>query len=431
MLPIFKGSEVAAFLGRRRRRWSLQQQELRKTVEEILEAVRREGDAALRRLSRQLDGVEPQPLRMPAEYLQAAWRDLDPALQEAIDGAIARVRRFHEAQRPTSSWIEPEPGVLLGQRWTALGRVGVYAPGGKAAYPSSVWMSVIPAQVAGVLEIALASPPDPTTGRVHPLVAAVAWRLGLEEVYAVGGAQAIAALALGTDSIRAVDKIVGPGNAYVAAAKQLLYGQVGIDQIAGPSEIVVLADDTARADWVLADLLSQAEHDEQACAVLITPSEPLAQAVQRELWRRWPNLERRAILERSLRQQGACLVVEGLREAVAVSNELAPEHLQLYVADPWSVLPYVRHAGAVFLGPYSPEPIGDYWAGPSHVLPTGGSARFASGLSVWDFLKRSSVIAYDQEALARAAPFVIRLARAEGLPAHAEAVQARLTEPCP
>nr|BCX01600.1 MAG: histidinol dehydrogenase [Bacteroidota bacterium] len=425
MLRVYRGTEIETFFTRRRAARFWEEEAVEGAVRAVLEAVRQRGDRALRELSRRFDGIEPEPLRMPPEYLRSCWEALDAELQEAFEGAIARVRRFHEAQRPLHTYWEPEEGVVLGWRWSPIARVGVYVPGGRAAYPSTIWMSVVPAQVAGVPEIALVSPPD-SSGRVHPLVAAVAWRLGLEEVYAVGGAQAIAALAYGTESIRAVDKIVGPGNAYVTTAKRLLFGYVGIDSLAGPSEIAVVADETARPDWVLADLLSQAEHDVRAMAVLLTPSEGLLEAVGEELRRRWPELPRRDILEEALREGGACLLVRDLEEAISLVNRLAPEHLELYTADPWSILPRIQHAGAVFLGPYTPEAVGDYWAGPSHVLPTSGTARFSSGLSVWDFLKRTSLIAYDRAAFLEAAPRVIRLAQSEGLPGHAEAMRIRL-----
>ena len=398
----------------------------------ILDRVRRDGDTALADLTEQFDGVRPDPLKVPAAALNAALNALDSDLRSIIEEAADNVRRFHREQRERSWFTEDGDGVVLGQRIVPMERVGLYVPGGTAAYPSSVLMNVIPAQVAEVEEIHLVSPPraDGTdeAGLPHPVVLAAARLLGVEHVYAVGGAQAVAALAFGTDTIPRVDKIVGPGNAYVAAAKKLVYGTVDIDSIAGPSEIVVLADDTADARFVATDLLSQAEHDTRASAVLVTPSRALAEAVQAEIDRLVPTLGRRAIIEQSLADYSACVVTESMEEAVAFTNDLAPEHLELITADPWATMGSIRHAGAIFLGPYSSEPVGDYFAGPNHVLPTGGTARYASALGVHDFVRRQSVIAYSEQRMMDKGEYIARFADAEGLGAHALAIRTRLAD---
>ncbi len=390
----------------------------------IVEQVRRDGDDALRTLTERFDGVHVERLKVPADALDAALDAVDADLRAIIAEAAENVRRFHEQQRERSWFTEDGDGVVLGQRIAPMERVGLYVPGGTAAYPSSVLMNTIPAQVAGVEEIHLVSPPGDDR-LPHPLVCATARLLGVEHVYSVGGAQAVAALAFGTDTIPRVDKIVGPGNAYVAAAKKLVYGTVDIDSIAGPSEIVVLADDTADARFVAADLLSQAEHDVRASAILVTPSAALAEAVQAEVERLVPDLERREIIEQALADYSACVVAETMEEAVAFTNELAPEHLEIITADPWATMGGIRHAGAIFLGPYSSEPVGDYFAGPNHVLPTGGTARYASALGVHDFVRRQSVIAYSQPRLDAVGERIARFADAEGLGAHALAIRVR------
>jgi histidinol dehydrogenase len=398
----------------------------------IIDRVRRDGDGALADLTEQFDGVRPEPLKVSAAALDAALDDLDAELRSIIEEAAGNVRRFHREQRERSWFTEDGDGVVLGQRIVPMERVGLYVPGGTAAYPSSVLMNVIPAQVAGVEEVRLVSPPradgSADAGLPHPVVLAAARLLGVEHVYAVGGAQAVAALAFGTDTIPRVDKIVGPGNAYVAAAKKLVYGTVDIDSIAGPSEIVVLADATADARFVAADLLSQAEHDVRASAVLVTPSAALAEAVQAEVDRLVPTLGRRAIIERALADYSACVVTETMDEAIAFTNDLAPEHLELITADLWATMGAIRHAGALFLGPYSSEPVGDYFAGPNHVLPTGGTARYASALGVHDFVRRQSVIAYTERRMRAKGERIARFADAEGLGAHALAVRMRLPD---
>lgn len=391
----------------------------------ILEAVRGEGDAAVLRYTERFDGVRPEPLRVPAEALEAAREAFEPELLGIIERAAANIRRFHGHQKRTSWIVEDGDGVMLGQRVMPMERAGLYVPGGTAFYPSSLLMNAIPAQVAGVERIVLVSPPG-ENGLPNALVLGTAHLLGLDEVYSVGGAQAIGALAYGTESVPNVDTIVGPGNAYVAAAKKQVYGRVAIDSVAGPSEIVVLADETADAEFVAADLLSQAEHDVRASAILVTPSRDLAEAVQRELETMVPTLSRRAIIEESLRRYGALVVTQTMDDAVALTNDLAAEHLEIVTRDPWAMMGRIRHAGAIFLGSYASEPVGDYFAGPNHVLPTGGTARYASALGVDDFMRAQSVIAYSAQRMRKTGPQIVRFAEAEELTAHARAIQVRL-----
>lgn len=402
-------------------------EEIESRVRRIISEVRQEGDSALRSFTERFDGVKVEAVRVSPDACEQAWRALDGDLRRIITEAAAKIRRFHERQRRSSWFIDEPDGVILGQRVLPLDRVGLYVPGGTAAYPSSVLMNAIPALVAGVREIHLCSPPG-SDGMPHPLVLAAAGFLGIRNIYAVGGAQAIAAMAFGTASIPAVDKIVGPGNAYVVAAKRLVFGPVDIDSVAGPTEIVVLADSSANPSYVAADLLSQAEHDVRASAVLVTTDEVIGGQVAEEVQTMVHRLERRAIIASSLRDFGACVIAPGLDEAVELVNEIAPEHLELMVDEPWSVLPRIRNAGAIFLGPYSPEPVGDYYAGPNHVLPTGGTARYASPLGVEDFVKQQSVIAYSRERLLREGGAIARFAEAESLSAHAWAIQVRLND---
>jgi histidinol dehydrogenase len=393
----------------------------------IIEAVRTQGDAALRRYSEEFDRTRVESFRLTDEEIEGAYDQVEPEFVEAIRAAAVRIRAFHEKQK-RETWMDLQPdGTMLGQVYRPLKRVGLYVPGGKAAYPSSVLMNAIPALVAGVPEIAIVTPPA-TAGveGVNPYILVAAAEAGVKEIYRVGGAQAVAALAYGTEQIPAVDKIVGPGNIYVALAKRYVYGVVDIDSIAGPSEIIVLADDSADPAYVAADLLSQAEHDEMASAVLVTPSAALAQAVAAELERQLELLPRREIAGQSLADYGAILTVDTLEEGIAVVNRMAPEHLEIIVEEPFRYLGKIENAGAIFLGPYSSESVGDYFAGPNHVLPTNGTARFSSALSVDDFVKKSSVIYYSKEALLRDAAQISALARFEGLQAHARAVEIRV-----
>jgi len=407
----------------------VESEEQQRIARDVVDRVRREGDRAVLEYTEAFDKVKLSAgeLKVTPEELQAAYASVDPEFLAALRAAAANIRSYHEKQLK-QSWVDVRPdGTTLGQIVRPLGRVGVYVPGGKAAYPSSVLMNIIPAAVAGVKSIVMVTPPA-TGGKagIDPYILVAAAEAGATEVYRVGGAQAIAALAFGTESIPAVDKIVGPGNIYVALAKRLVYGVVDIDSIAGPSEIVVIADEGADPAFVAADLLSQAEHDEMASAVLLTPSEPLAKAVQAEVARQLDALPRRDIAAASIEQHGAILLTASLEEAVAVSNRLAPEHLELMVADPLSWLGRIENAGAIFMGPYSAEPVGDYFAGPNHVLPTNGTARFFSPLGVDTFIKRSSLISYSRQALVENGERIMTLARREGLEGHARAIEVRL-----
>jgi len=398
-------------------------------VQEIVEAVRTEGDAALLRYTEQHDRVklDAVSLRVTQEEIDAAYGLVDEAFLTAIREAAVNIRVFHEKQL-RNSWMDLQPdGTMLGQIMRPLKRVGVYVPGGKAAYPSSVLMNVIPAQVAGVPEIVMVTPPA-TGGKegIDPYILVAAAESGVKEMYRVGGAQAIAALAYGTATIAPVDKICGPGNIYVALAKRSVFGAVDIDSIAGPSEIVVLADEGADAAYIAADLLSQAEHDEMASAILVTPSQQLAQAVADEVERQLQTLPRQAIARSSIDSYGAVLIVDSLEEGIDVVNSLAPEHLEVLTSDPMRQLPLIQNAGAIFLGPYSSEPVGDYFAGPNHIIPTNGTARFSSPVNVDDFLKKSSLIYYSKEALMANGEKIMTLARHEGLEGHARAIEIRL-----
>jgi len=399
---------------------------LMRQVESIIDEVRKRGDAALVEYAARFDNCQQtaSELRVGVETLKRVAAQADERVVEALAAATRNVRRFHEHERQPSWKMLMEPGIRLGQRITPIDCVGLYVPGGTAAYPSSVVMNVVPAQVAGVKRIIVATPPRSL--QENPAVAAALLQLGITEVYAVGGAQAIAALAYGTETVPRVDKITGPGNRFVAAAKKLVFGAVGIDSIAGPTEIVIVADDTAGARFLAADMLAQAEHAEDASAVLLTTSEQLAESVVAEIQRQLPSLPRRAVVEESLREYGAIVVVKDLDEACALVNELAPEHLEIVTRDDEAVAERVRHAGAIFFGSHTPEALGDYFAGPNHVLPTAGTARFASALSVWDFVRRTSMLGYSREALQESVDRIATLARAEGLEAHARSVEIRL-----
>ena len=425
MLPVVPFCERREKLERLFGRSALFGDRIDEAVRRIVEEVRSGGDAAVLDCTERFDGVRPASLCVDVDRLTEAHARLDDTLRGILAEAADNIRRFHEKQLRASWFDTEEDGAGLGQRYVPIERAGVYVPGGTAAYPSSVLMNVIPAQVAGVEHLYLASPPGPD-GLPHPLVLAAAHILGVDHVFAAGGAQAIAMFAFGTETAPRVDKIVGPGNAYVATAKKQVYGMVDIDSVAGPSEIVVLADSDADPRFAAADLLAQAEHDPRASAVLVTPDAGLAETVRGHAAAMTAALPRRAIIEASLTDYGACIVTDTLDQAVEVVNELAPEHLELLVRDPEAILPRIRHAGAIFLGPFSPEPVGDYFAGPNHVLPTGGTARYASALGVEDFLRRQSLIAWTEARLARTGARIAAFARAEGLEAHARAVEVRL-----
>jgi len=395
-------------------------------VAAIIGDVRKRGDAALVDYAARFDGVQMQAsdLRVPEEILHQSALGIDPYVLESLREAIHNVRVFHEHQKEESWEITPGDGVRLGQRINPVERAGLYVPGGTAAYPSSVVMNVVPAQVAGVRRILVTTPPR--TLAKNPAVAAALVELNVTEVYAVGGAQAIAALAYGTETVPRVDKITGPGNKYVAAAKKLVFGGVGIDSIAGPSEVVIIADDSARADFVATDLLAQAEHASDASAVLLTTSEDLARETATEMKSQAASLPRRAIVEQSLARYGAIVLVTSLEDACAIANDLAPEHLELMTNDDEGLAAEIRKAGAIFFGPNTPEAVGDYFAGPNHVLPTGGAARFSSALGVHDFVKRTSLLRYSSVAITRSAERIAALAAAEGLDAHARSALIRL-----
>jgi histidinol dehydrogenase len=394
-------------------------------VTRILGEVRQEGDPALYRWEQALDGTALPSLRIPAEELAAALAALPPELRRALEQSAERVREFYRRQ-PLTSWISQELGGTLGQLIRPIRRVGLYIPAGTSPLPSTVIMSAVPAQVAGVKEIVLAAPPSRSTGKIAPVILATAALLGLDEVYALGGAQAIAALAYGTQSIPAVDKIFGPGNLFVTLAKKQLFGTVGIDGLAGPTETVVVADSAARPAWVAADLLAQAEHDYLASAILLTPSRPLAEAVQVEVARQLETLSRGEIAAASMAANGGIVLTSDVAEAVSLANAYAPEHLCLAVQDPWRWAEQVTCAGGIFLGEHSFEVLGDYIAGPSHVMPTGGSARFASPLNLWDFVHIISLVGLNPETARQVGPPAALIARAEGLDAHARAAEVRL-----
>ena len=393
--------------------------ELMKLVASIIDDVRARGDRALIDYAARFDKVElkASELRIDVEQLREYAASVDERVVNALREAIQNVRAFHQRQLEESWTINAAAGVELGQRITPLARVGLYVPGGTAAYPSSVVMNVVPAQVAGVERIIVTTPPR--TLSENPAVAAALLELNVTEVYAVGGAQAIAALAFGTETVPRVDKITGPGNKYVAAAKKLAFGVVGIDAIAGPTEVVIVADETARPEFIAADLLAQAEHGEDASAILITTSQTLATTVSEEVERQLTTLPRRQIAKASLREYGAIIVVETLAEGCEIVDELAPEHVQIVTRDDEAVAAKIKHAGAIFFGSYTPEAVGDYLAGPNHVLPTGRTARFSSALGVYDFVKRTSLLRYSETAFKEVAESVAVLAEAEGLGGHA------------
>ena len=405
--------------------------EVHHTVDAILADVRQRGDQALVELTARYDRFAADSaaaLRIRPEEFEAAERALSPGTRAALGYAAERIERFHAAALPKSWRITDEHGSVLGQEIRPLDRVGIYVPGGRAAYPSTVLMTALPARVVGVREIVLVTPPD-ADGHVAAAVLAAARLAGVTEAYRIGGAQAIAALAYGTATIRRVDKIVGPGNVYVALAKRRVFGDVGIDMIAGPSEVVVVADGAADPEWIAADLLAQAEHDPMARAVLVTDAEPLLSRVDHALARQLEVLPRRAIAGEAVARHGALVLVASLDDAVELANRLAPEHLELLVRVPLALVPRVRHAGAVFVGGQTPEVVGDYVAGPSHVLPTAGTARFSSPLGVEDFVKRASVIEYSRRGLAAARVHLAALTEVEGLAGHGRAAEVRLTRP--
>jgi histidinol dehydrogenase len=407
------------------RRFDLGSRRILAQVEGILNAVQKRGDRAVLQFTKRFDrlSLKPSELRVPLEEIKKAYRELEQKQVDSLKYAADRIAAFHARQRQTT-WTYEEEGITLGQMVRPLTTVGLYVPGGKAAYPSSVLMNAIPAKIAGVERVVIASPTP--GGEVNPALLVAADLAGVHEIYRVGGAQAIGAMAFGTETIPKVDKIVGPGNQYVALAKRLVYGVVDIDLIAGPSEIVVIADDSADPRFVAADLLSQAEHDEKAMAILLTPSARLVQKVKNEIAIQLRTFPRKKIATASLKKYGAIVLVQNLKEAVDLANRIAPEHLELEVENPRALLDHVKNAGAVFLGHYSPQALGDYVAGPNHVLPTGGTARFSSPLCLEDFVKKTSLIDYSRESLNRAKDQVVRIASMERLDGHWKAVDIRV-----
>ena len=417
MIPIldYEKTEESAIFQR-----NTPQSQVTEPVQKIIAQVRSQGDRALFHYTRLFDKVDISSLEVTGEELEAALEQTDKALLSVLSSAAENIKAYHSRQKRTGFSFSPEPGVVLGQKVTPLEKVGIYVPGGTAAYPSTVLMTAIPAKIAGCGEIIMVSPPE-----ISPAILAAAKIAGVDRIFRVGGAQAIAALAYGTQTIPRVDKIVGPGNAYVAEAKRQVFGQVAIDMIAGPSEILIIADEMSSPAHVAADMLSQAEHDRLASAVLITTSRSLAEQVQKELEAQVSRLPRKEIAQASLEGQGKIILAASIPQAMEISNRLAPEHLELMVESPMDYLDSIKNAGSVFLGRYCPEPVGDYWAGPNHTLPTGGTARFSSPLSVDDFVKKSQFTAYSQEALQKAGDKIAYFAQAEGLHAHARSITIR------
>jgi len=409
-------------LQRIKNRGEILSEEYEKTVQEIINAVKTRGDDALLEFTRRFDRLdvkEPSQLEIPYRELKKAYERIPSDLREALEFAAARIKKFHEKQLEDSFTVYEEDGIILGQKVLPLERVGVYVPGGKASYPSTVLMNTIPAKVAGVEEIVMASP-NPGDATL-----AAAFIAGVDRVFRIGGAQAIAALAYGTDTVPKVDKIVGPGNIYVALAKKILYGVVDIDMVAGPSEILVIADETANPEWVAADLLSQAEHDELAGSFCVTDSFEQALRIKEAVERQLQELDRKEIAAKSVENWGTIFVVENLDEACELANTIAPEHLEIVTSSPWDLVPKIKHAGAIFIGHYATEPLGDYVLGPNHTLPTGGTARFFSPLGVYDFIKRSSIIYVSPQGFEKVADPASVLAQYEGLTAHKRAVDIR------
>ena len=421
MISIYKFGEVASeeIFAR-----GENQIDVSEPVAGIIANVRQNGDAALFQYAKQFDKADLDGLEVPAARLDAAVEALDSGLRAILEEAAANIRDFHSRQVRQSFVVTEQDGVVLGQKVTPIDKVGLYIPGGTAAYPSTVLMNAIPARIAGCPEIVMVSPPT-CDGDINPVILAAARIAGVDRVFRTGGAQAVAALAYGTETVPRVDKIVGPGNAYVAEAKRQVFGQVAIDMIAGPSEILVVADGTCQAKLVAADLLSQAEHDKMASAVLVTDSPELAAAVQVEIERQLELLPRRDIARASIDSNGKIIVADDLMQAIEIANSIAPEHLELCVDNPFDYLNSIRHAGSIFLGKYCPEALGDYFAGPNHTLPTSGTARFSSPLSVDDFVKKSQFTYYTGSALQAASAKVARIARQEGLEAHARSAEVR------
>ncbi len=422
MLKIIKKQEIDRYLKlAEKKRGPYGDPKILKQVEFIINSVRDNGDRALRDFTKEFDKVEVKNLKLSKTEIDSAAKKAGKDFLAALREAIGNIRAFHEEQKP-EEWFEPlADDAVFGMRTIPIERVGVYVPGGRATYPSTVLMNVIPAQIAGVKEIALISPP-----KISPYIVAAAAELGIDEIYQAGGAQAIAALAYGTETVQKVDKIVGPGNIYVALAKKAVFGSVGIDSIAGPSDVLIIADEESDPGFIAADLLAQAEHDPDAAAILITDSPELAEKVNEQISRQIKKLKRQEIIIDSLKSNGRILLVDSLKTAVEIANRIAPEHLELF-SSPQKMLSEVKNAGAVLMGPYSPVAAGDYIAGPNHVLPTGGTARFSSPLTVYDFVKRQSILGYTKPALMKVRKSAELLANLEGLDAHARSISIRFS----
>lgn len=418
-----KKTDIREFISILRKRATGNTLKVEEIVKKILLEIRANGDKAVIKYTERFDSLKLQELRIRPSEIRKHASIAERSVLEALDLAGKRIRSFHEMQKE-ESWSFSQNDTVLGQIIKPLERVGVYVPGGKASYPSTVLMNVIPAQVAGVKEIVVCVPTP--RNEVNPYVMAMIDKLGIKEVYRIGGAQAIAAMAYGTETIRKVDKIVGPGNIYVATAKRLVFGVVDIDMIAGPSEILIIADKSANPDFIASDLLSQAEHDELASSILVTDSATLAKNVKKNLALQLKMLERKEIAERSLRDYGAIIITEKIKDAVELANEIAPEHLEVMTEEPEKLLPMIKNAGAIFLGKWTPEPIGDYVAGPNHTLPTGGTARFFSPLGVYDFVKRMSLLKFSKEGFRELASAVMDIAQIEGLTAHGNTIKIRM-----
>ncbi len=422
MRIIRNNKELVAFLSVLKERASGINQEIEQRVKNILEDIRRNGDRAVLKYTEKFDLVKPKELKIDPDEMSKYAGKADRKVVDALKLSAKRIRTFHEMQKE-ESWSFSEKDAILGQLIRPIERVGVYIPGGKASYPSTVLMNVIPAQVAGVKEIALCVPAP--KDEINPYVMAAIKLLGVKEVYRIGGAQAVGAMAYGTKTIKKVDKIVGPGNIYVATAKKMVFGVVDIDMIAGPSEIIIIADDSANPSFIAADLLGQAEHDEFASSILITDSKRIAVAVDKEIEKQLAELIRKEIARKSIDNYGAIIITKDIKDSVELSNHIAPEHLEVMTKKPTNVLPMIKNAGAIFLGEWTPEALGDYSAGPNHTLPTGGTARFSSPLGVYDFVKRSSLLSFKKEGFAKLAKAVKIIAEAEGLEAHKNTIKIR------
>jgi len=424
-MRIIDEKQTGAFIARLKKRASVsvQEDDIQRTVRKIILDVQKNGDSAVKKYTAKFDSVKLNSLAITKKAIDSAVKKVDKDVLKALEVSAERIRKFHERQKERS-WKFTENGITLGQIISPLERVGVYVPGGKAAYPSTVLMNVIPAQVAGVDEIAVCVP-NPEGG-VNPYVAAAVKMLGVQEVYGIGGAQAVAAMAYGTQTIKKVDKIVGPGNIYVAVAKRMVFGEVGIDMVAGPSEILIIADKSANPAFIAADVLSQAEHDEMASSVLVTDSMSLAESVRNEVALQMKKLKRKEIAKKSLKSYGAIILAKDMKKAVEIANTIAPEHLEIMTKKPSELVPGIRNAGAIFLGQWTPEPMGDYSAGPNHTLPTGGTARFSSPLGVYDFVKRTSLLNFSKAGFMGLAGTVETLADIEGLEAHGNTIRERL-----